>query len=116
MENEVNVVNGAYAPEFTNSDNTEIVPVNNGYEEDEDEITAGQAAVGLAMGFGLSVALWEGGKWLWRKAIRPTAIKLGEKAKASLEKENAEKAEKAGNTKASEDVIEGVDKTPGKQK
>lgn len=112
-ENEINVVDGACAPEFANSENTEIVPVNNGYEDDE--ITAGQAAVGLAMGFGLSVALWEGGKWLWRKAIRPTAIKLGEKAKASLEKENAEKAEKAGNPKASEDVIEGVDKTP-KQK
>ena len=81
-------VNGTEVQFVEPCENTELATIN--YDDGElEEITPAQMALGTAIVGGVSIALWEGGKWLWRKAIGPMCEKLGDKFKA--QKEEAEK-------------------------
>jgi len=87
MEENSNYTNGTNVPmiEVPVEGNNQIVPVNT--EDEYAEITPGQVALGGALGFALSVGIWEGLKWLFRKVVEPAAIKVADKARERRAKE-----------------------------
>ena len=94
MENNENVVNGAYAPvEINPAEAGEIVPVNN--DGVYNEISTGQALLGAvaigAAGYGTGKLI----EWVYKKWGIPLFEKLGKKA----EKDKAKFAEDKNSAK-----------------
>lgn len=90
MEENSNYTNGTNVPviDIPVEENNQIVPVNAG--DEYTEVTPGQVALGGALGFALSVGIWEGLKWLFRKVVEPAAIKVADKARERRAKETAD--------------------------
>lgn len=90
MEENSNYTNGTNVPviDIPVEGNNQIVPVNAG--DEYTEVTPGQVALGGALGFALSVGIWEGLKWLFRKVVEPAAIKVADKARERRAKETAD--------------------------